>query len=398
MAAKTYTVASGQDGNYGALVDGVDQTAASRADGWTVGKVAATNQADFDAGTKQATTAFAISAKPASFLTGATANAFKTPAPLTGVFANAAWTFTFAIRATVVSAQTGRIRMRVFRSVNADGSGATEITAATQVGGTTAVLSTTADATSAVTWSPGATVTLANEYLFFVIAWEIVVASGSNTGDAVLRTGQAAGGSRLVTPNFAATWTGTASLGMTFSRTASGVRKTFSSATAAFTFGAVTTPKTAANLFGSASAAFTFSRTTAGVRKTFASSTSPYTFSRTTAGVRKTFGSATAAFTFSRTTAGQRKAFGTVSAPFTFNRTTAGIRKVRGTSTMSLAFAVTTSGRRGTRGAATMVLVDTFTVNGTVIRVGVILNEANNVYLGTQQVTRVYAGANRVWG
>ena len=38
MAVKTYTVASGQDGNFGALVDGVDQTAASRTDGWTVGK------------------------------------------------------------------------------------------------------------------------------------------------------------------------------------------------------------------------------------------------------------------------------------------------------------------------------------------------------------------------
>src|SRR4030095_16256953 len=113
MAVKTYRLGAGNDGNYGALFE-ADQTAASRTDGWTVAKIAATNQSDFDAGTKQASTTFAVSAKPASFLTGATANALKTPAALTGVFANAAWTLTFAMRATTASAQAGRVRLRVF--------------------------------------------------------------------------------------------------------------------------------------------------------------------------------------------------------------------------------------------------------------------------------------------
>lgn len=202
MAVRTFRVGVGADGNFGALAE-ADQTAASRADGWTVAKIAATNQSDFDQGTKQTSGTFAISAKPASFLTGTTANAFKTPVALSGTFANTAWTFTFAVRAVTASAQAGRIRMRVFRSVNADGSSATEITGSTQVGTTSAALSTSADATSVVTWSPGATVVLTNAYLFFVLAWEITTASGSNSGDVVIRTGQSAAGSRLVTPDFA---------------------------------------------------------------------------------------------------------------------------------------------------------------------------------------------------
>jgi hypothetical protein len=204
VAVKTYYMASGQDGNFGALVDGVAQTAASRADGWTVAKIASANASDFDAATKQVSGTFAAATgRPSALITNTLANAFKTPTALNGAFANTAWTFTFAVRATVVNAQLGRIRMRVYRSVNADGSGATEITGATQVGTTSALLSTTADVTTVVTWSPGAVINLANEFLFFTIAWEITTAGGSNTADCVLRTGSTGpAGSRLVTPDF----------------------------------------------------------------------------------------------------------------------------------------------------------------------------------------------------
>jgi hypothetical protein len=203
MAVKTFRVASTTANNSGDLVDGVDQTAASRADGWTVGKTGTLLAADFDAATKQATGTFVTNTtRPSALIVGATCNAFGTTAPLTGTFAATAWTFTFAVRAGTASSQVGRMRMRVYRSVNADGSGATELTSGTQVGGTSAALSTTVDVTSAVTWSPGVTITLNNEYLFFVIAWEITTASGSNNGDVLIRTGQSAAGSRLVTPDF----------------------------------------------------------------------------------------------------------------------------------------------------------------------------------------------------
>src|SRR4029077_12180185 len=165
MPTKTYMVASGADGNFAALVDGVDQTAASRADGWTVAKIAATNQSDFDVGVKQTSGTFAISAKPASFLTGSTANAFKTPAALAGVFDVGNWVFTFAVRAVTASSQAGRMRMRVFAAKDAVGTvGVRELTAATQVGTTSAALSTSADVTSAVTWAPGTTITLSTEF------------------------------------------------------------------------------------------------------------------------------------------------------------------------------------------------------------------------------------------
>lgn len=204
MPALTFRVGVGQDGNFAALTE-TDQAAASRADGWVVGKGASGLSSEFDVGIKQAAGTFSANsttAKPASFLTGATANACKTQNAYRGTLAATAWTLTFAVRAVVLSAQAGRMRCRVFASQNADGSAARELTAATQVGTTSSVLSTTVDVTTVVTWTPAGVITLNNEYLFFVLAWEITTASGSNTGDVVIRTGQSAGGSRFVTSNF----------------------------------------------------------------------------------------------------------------------------------------------------------------------------------------------------
>ena len=227
MATKTFMVAAGQDGNYGALVDGVDQTAATRTDGWTSAKIASTNAADFDAATKQSSGTFsAASGKPSAIITGTTANAFKSPAALNGTFANTSWSLTFAVRASTASSQAGRMRLRVYKATNAAGTtGVVELTGSTQIGTTSSVLSTSADVTTVVTWTPGATINLANEFLFFVIAWEITTAGGSNSADVQIRTGQAAGGSRFVTPDFVAAQTvtigsrgaGTTVLGVTLS-------------------------------------------------------------------------------------------------------------------------------------------------------------------------------------
>src|SRR5262245_10561830 len=202
MAVETFMVATTNDGVCGALVDGVDQAAASRTDGWTVAKIAAANAADFRAGTKQASGTF-VSASSRPSLFSPMSNAFKIPAALFGTFAATDWVFTFAVRAGTASSQRGRMRMEVYRSANADGSSATKLTSAIVVGTTTAAaLSTTADQTTTLTWSPGTTITLSGEYLFFAVAWEITTASGSNNGDVLIRTGQSAGGSRLVTPDF----------------------------------------------------------------------------------------------------------------------------------------------------------------------------------------------------
>jgi hypothetical protein len=189
MSIRTWRLSSTvlNDGNFGSLQEAAIGASATRADGWTVAKIAATNASDFDNGTKQASGTFAAaSGKPSALITSSAANAFKTPLAYTGTFAATAWTFTFAVRATTVSAQAGRMRMRVYASVNASGASARELTSAAQIGTTSAVLSTTADVTSVVTWSPGA-ITLNNEYLFFVIAWEVTTASGNNSSDVQLR-------------------------------------------------------------------------------------------------------------------------------------------------------------------------------------------------------------------
>jgi hypothetical protein len=202
VAIKTYYVGSGNDGNFGALFDGAPQAAASRADGWTVAKLTSGNNSDFDAGTKQTSATFAVSVKPTTLLLGTTANAFKTPAALTGVFAAGTWNFTFAVRATVASSQAGSIRIRIFRSANADGSAATELTTGAVVGSNTAALSTTADVTTTLGRSLGA-VTLSNEFLFFAAAWGVASTSGSNSADVVIRTGSTGpAGSWVDTPDF----------------------------------------------------------------------------------------------------------------------------------------------------------------------------------------------------
>jgi hypothetical protein len=172
--------------------------------GWTVAKLVAPNFSAMLAGTKRASTTFASTDALGSFAASAS---FRSEDALSGTFANTNWTLAFRIRAvTLVSAQTGQIRIRLWRSANADGTGATQITSAVQNGTTTAVLSTSASATSTVTWTPGATVTLNNEYLWAQCEWSITATSGANTSDAVFYI-EASG--VIITPNFVAAYNDT---------------------------------------------------------------------------------------------------------------------------------------------------------------------------------------------
>jgi len=190
------------DGNFAALAES-DQTAASRADGWTPAKVS-TGQSELDVGVKQISSTFTAVLKPTSLLTGTTANAFKSPVPLTGTFAAGNWNFSLAMRPTVASTHSLSVNIRVFKSVNASGASAVELTSAVVSGGVSAALSsTTTDAVATCQWAAPA-VTLNNEYLFIVVAVAIAAAGGSNSADAVLRTGQSAGGTRMVTTDFVA--------------------------------------------------------------------------------------------------------------------------------------------------------------------------------------------------
>jgi hypothetical protein len=115
--------------------------------------------------------------------------------PYNGTFAATSWTFVNNLIATVAGL-TGRLRLRVWKSANADGSSATALTASTQVA--TAAAVTTTAANQGITWSPGTTIALNNEYLFFQFEFQEQTSAGSsNTDNALWRQG-----SSITTPDF----------------------------------------------------------------------------------------------------------------------------------------------------------------------------------------------------
>lgn len=209
MAALSFRLFNANAGGGGVFtqLQEANATAATSGTGWTVAKSAANTSAEMATGTEQASTTFTANAgapKPGTPV-GASGNAFRTEITYNGTFDNANWSIQVAFRSvTVAYSGTIRARMRIFRGGNPDGSGATELTSATLAGTTSAAGSTSADTTSTVTWTPGGTVTVTSEYLFFTVACEIITASGSNTADALIRTGSATTptGTVVTTANF----------------------------------------------------------------------------------------------------------------------------------------------------------------------------------------------------
>jgi hypothetical protein len=163
----------------------------------------ATLHAEYAVGVERVATTFTGTTVPDGTLDTTLKDAFRTTNPLTGDFASGNWTFSFVVRAvTSASSQNGRIRCRLIKA-DADGSNATEITAAQQQGSLVgAMSSTTTDYTSTVTFNPGV-VTLSNQYLFIQIAWERTTAGGMTSADVNWRTGSSASlGTRIATTDF----------------------------------------------------------------------------------------------------------------------------------------------------------------------------------------------------
>lgn len=104
--------------------------------------------------------------------TNTTGNGWRTPNPLTGRLLVEAYSFSFAVQSDL-RITDGRfcLDIRIYRSVNADGSAATEVTSGdVSTASTTANLSLTVPETITGTWTPAAVLDLNNEYLFFAIA------------------------------------------------------------------------------------------------------------------------------------------------------------------------------------------------------------------------------------
>jgi hypothetical protein len=183
MATKTlYLLGAAASGSsHGTLQDGGSAPAAALlGTGWVVGSNAIGQISEMLYGTERARTAgggWGTTAHPTAL---GTTNAWRTANTLTGSFAAGNWTFTVGIRSTVGTVTRGRLRLRVYRSTNADGSGATELTSAVILTSALTALSTSATNTVTVTTALAAA-TLAGEYLFVACAWEITTSGSANT-------------------------------------------------------------------------------------------------------------------------------------------------------------------------------------------------------------------------
>lgn len=122
---------------------------------------------------------------------------------LTGTFTSGNWTVSVPVIAVTSGGdQDGRIRVRVWRSANANGSSATEMTnGATQLSIVTN-LTTGAAQTSSGSVAVTQNLTLTDEYVFVQLAWEITGAGGANGRDVLIRVGST---SSVTTTNFAET-------------------------------------------------------------------------------------------------------------------------------------------------------------------------------------------------
>ncbi len=121
--------------------------------------------------------------------------------PINGKFANADWKLAFRMVSSA-SAYTGRFKLgvRIWRSTDPSGAGATEITAGRITSeATTANLRRDAVLSVPVIFSPGAETVLANEYLFFSVGLEITSAGSDDRQDILFRVGPLA---RITTTNF----------------------------------------------------------------------------------------------------------------------------------------------------------------------------------------------------
>jgi hypothetical protein len=195
-------------------LNGSAPTGANSAFGWGPAKTAVTTP--YFRGRLGATTTGSDTAVSTSYNAGtthptpgtgtgaATAGDSFVVGPLSGTFANTAWTFNFNLRAGTAGC-VGHVNMRMWRGTLANGSNATQVLANTA--GATVTLSTSADVNSSITASPGQLI-LNNEYLFFQIEWQETTAGSSNNDNVFFRIGTAS----ITTADFVAAATGTLSI------------------------------------------------------------------------------------------------------------------------------------------------------------------------------------------
>lgn len=177
---------------------------ASPVTGWIVGTTAPTVYSKFDSQVERTASTFAATPiEPDGSIDTTIGDCLRTEGTYSGTFDTGNWTCTFsAIAVNNGGSQDGRAGFRVFTSPNADGTSATEVTAARQAGGLMTNLATSAQQDSAATFSIN-TFTVTNEYIFVQLGWEITGAGGMTSADVDMRIGDTA--TRVVSANFTQT-------------------------------------------------------------------------------------------------------------------------------------------------------------------------------------------------
>lgn len=203
MAAKTFYLLASKVSSHQALSESAPSDSTQTL-GWNVGQNAANNSAPFQAGTELVRTSglwsTSINYPNGTIDTSDPGDCWRSTDPLTGLFVSGNWQcIADLIAVTNGGAFDGWVGFRIFKSANADGSGATEITSARQQGSTVTNLATGAAQQSSVTFNPGA-FSLNNEYLFIQVGVEITGAGSNNNADANFRIG--ATRTRIITSDF----------------------------------------------------------------------------------------------------------------------------------------------------------------------------------------------------
>lgn len=206
MAAKTFylkdALASGTS-NLGSL-SLTNPGASTTGTGWVVGTVVANRFAMMTYNAELASGAFTssddlASGPPPMDLFG---GAWRSETPLNGTFDATSWTITFAVRAvTSANGQTGRMKVRVLKGSQPDGSIGDDLQlldGGALTGTTTGALATGSNQTSVVTFTPSSPLVFNNQYLFIDCEWETIGPGGDANADVDIR----AGDSTIVTSAF----------------------------------------------------------------------------------------------------------------------------------------------------------------------------------------------------
>lgn len=167
-----YTDNPVQGGSSAGLLNLSAPTASTSTTGWTVGTTAANRYSRITYNAEITATNFTATAQPSGAPTGSAQDCFRTSAATTGQFSAGTWYSSISVLAVSSGGvQDGRALFRIWRSANADGTSATELTQGAMIGSVVTDLSTTAAQSSSASTQIG-TSNLTNEFLFMQVAWE----------------------------------------------------------------------------------------------------------------------------------------------------------------------------------------------------------------------------------